>query len=128
MEQISLFALYEKHSEDFKISQVAQILHQETDTLYEFLYDHAANKAILDVVSNRSSVDFTRTTYQFDDADISIAKAFEVFGIRQFNIKINLSHSFEAVNNGVYIGLPIVGLDIAQGIITIDPVAQAMCL
>jgi hypothetical protein len=119
IEQVSLQDFFNKSPYDITLQQVCQIIHKETDTLYEFFYDTATNKAIFDVVVNTHSPDFKRTTYKFADGDITIAQAFELYGLEHYSINMNSIGSNDIINDVVYVGMPISGLDVARGIVTI---------
>ena len=121
MESISLFALFEKHIENFKIYQVCQFVSIENDTVYEFLYDGTFNKVILDVIRNRSSkTDYIRDTYQFEDKNITIYDALTLYGRMSPQISIDTMYDQEIMHGGVYMSLPINGLPLAQGTIKFE--------
>ena len=117
MEQISLSELFAKHDQsNFGIQQVCQLITKD-NTLYEFLYDENSKKAILDVVRNAKSSDYGRTTYQFDNKDITIFDALEMYGLK--NIKLELDNVFDsepAIWSGLtYMASPVNGAPLAQG-------------
>ena len=117
MEQISLSELFAKHDQsNFAIQQVCQLITKD-NTLYEFMYDDNSKKAILDVVRNAKSSDYSRTTYQFDNKDISIYEALEMYGLK--SIKLELDNVFDSDpsiwSSYTYLASPVNGAPLAQG-------------
>jgi hypothetical protein len=119
MQKIDLAELFEMHASNFRISQVCSFINKETDTLYEFLYDDANNKAIVNVIEKASTISRTRTTYRFDDPDITIEQTLEMFGINSDNITITwgTTLSGELINAATYVKGPVKTAWLANGII-----------
>lgn len=122
MEQINLSELFSKHNaHDFKIQQVCQFVTKD-NTLYEFLYDDASKKAVLDVVTNVGSPDRVRNTFQFDNKDITMYEALDLYGLKNVHIELeNVFDSEPAIWSApVYLGTPVNGLPLANGSISFD--------
>ena len=120
MEQINLHDLFVSHADNFKISQVAQFITEDDDILYEFYYDDANNKAILDVITDRRSAAFNKTTYQFADKNITITQALEMYGLKNVQITLNKIYDDDRMPLCVYVSMPISSIGIAQGTIKYD--------
>lgn len=121
MEQINLCELFAKHEiNNFGILQVCQFITKE-NTLYEFLYDANSKKAVLDVILKVGTPDFTRTSFQFENKDITMAEAFDMYGLKNFSIELdNVYDSEPAIWSApVYLGTPVNSLPLAQGKLTI---------
>lgn len=90
----------------------------DEDILLEYYYDRANNKAVLDVIRDRRSYQFNRTTYQFYDSDVTIIQTLEMFGIN--DPKITFNDAFRVMDQEAidfYLSNPIRKLDVAQGVI-----------
>lgn len=119
MQTIDLAELFEKHSSYWMLSQVCSFINKETDTLYAFLYDDANNRAVVDVVEKASTSSRTRTTYMFDDSNITVAHALAYLGIDSDNIVITwgTTVSGEPIDAAIYVNGPVKTAWLANGII-----------
>jgi len=125
MEQINLSELFAKHyagdPHDFKILQVCQLMAKD-NTLYEFLYDDASKKAILDIVQRVGCPDHHRTTYQFSDKDITLYEALNLYGLKNVSIDLDkvIDNEHAIWSAPVYLGSPVNAVPLAQGTIQFD--------
>ena len=119
MQTTTLQEIFEKHQDNFQFYQVCQLLAPD-EMLYEFFYDDAEKCAVLDIIQDRNdTAKLKRTTYKFDKKDITIAEAFELLGY-SVHLTFDINPDLVNIHPSVYISLPISGLGLAQGIITLS--------
>lgn len=117
MEQINLSDLIAKHNAgDFKLQQVCQLMTKDR-TIYEFLYDNASNKALLDIVQCAVGPVPKKTTYQFENKDITLYEAFELCGLKNSTLELDSVFCDEPAiwSAPVYLGSPVNSVPLATG-------------
>lgn len=119
MQTTTLQEIFEKHQDNFRFYQVCQLLTTD-NILYEFFYDDTEKCAVLDIIEDRDDVaKLKRTTYKFDKSNITITEAFELLGY-SVNLTFDINPFLVDEHPAVYISLPISGIGLGQGTITLS--------
>ncbi len=98
---------------------MCNFINKETDTYYEFLYDDADNKVIVNLIEKASTSSRSRTTYRFDDPNITIAHTLAYLGVDSDNVAITWGSTVtgEPIDAALYVKGHVKTAWLANGII-----------